>query len=200
MQEDLHVHYENAKAVLVAKSLFRDLWVSHWGGQLSVEEHYELHNEGAKYAVLATFICLFVLNCVSFRLKDHFSRVEFAYTAASRDQFNVVESLTLTFPPHATNAFYRDTIGNVSTSKFRNERTRSVMEIKPRYPLWGGWRYTWYHGYDIPLSAYLRSSGTTYTLKVPFVGGLTDVSIETATVRVVLPESARYVQGNICQN
>ena len=45
---NIRIHYEDPKPVLVDKTLLRDVWVSHWGGRMSVEEHYELVNEGAK--------------------------------------------------------------------------------------------------------------------------------------------------------
>ncbi|TPX38079.1 dolichyl-diphosphooligosaccharide---protein glycotransferase [Synchytrium microbalum] len=172
---EINVHYEDSKPVLVAKSLFRDVWVSHWGGQLSVEEHYELANEGAK-------------------LKGQFSRIDYAFSAATHDRQNVLRQLTLTFPPKANNAFYRDTVGNVSTSKYRNERTKSVMEIKPRYPVWGGWKYTWYHGYSVPLSDFLRHRGSKYALAIPFIASTTNVTHDKVTLRVVLPEGADNVR------
>ncbi|TPX39261.1 dolichyl-diphosphooligosaccharide---protein glycotransferase [Synchytrium endobioticum] len=168
---DIHVHYEDPKPVLVVKALFRDVWVSHLGGKLSVEEHYELVNEGAK-------------------LKGHFSRIDYAMGAGTQGQMNVLRHLSLTFPAKVSNPYYRDIVGNVSTSRFRNERTKSVMEIQPRYPLWGGWKYTWYHGYDAPLSAFMRQKGSRYTLAIPFLSSTQDVAHDVVKLRIVLPEGA----------
>ncbi|KAJ3295132.1 proteasome regulatory particle base subunit [Borealophlyctis nickersoniae] len=173
----LYVHYVNSKAILVAKTLHRKMEISHWGGQLAVQEDYELHHNGAK-------------------LKGQFSRTDFTVTQRMHDHTNVVKLLTVTLPPKAHNPFFRDIIGNVSTSRFRNERSRSVLELRPRYPLYGGWKYTWHHGYHVPLDGFLKKNQKAgqYVLRVPFIGGLPDVTIEKAIVSIALPEGATNIK------
>ncbi|TPX68609.1 dolichyl-diphosphooligosaccharide---protein glycotransferase [Spizellomyces sp. 'palustris'] len=171
---ELYAHYQEPKAILVAKKFEKRMEISHWGGNLGVQEDYELHHEGAK-------------------LKGHFSRVDFTFSQWTHHQTNVVKDLVITLPPDAKHVFYRDTIGNVSTSNFRNERQRSILHIKPRYPLYGGWRYTWHHGYNVPITSFLKKdlkSGQ-FVFSAPFVGGLSNVTIERAVVSIVLPEGAQ---------
>ena len=124
------------------------------------------------------------------RLKNHFSRIDYAFAAAAQDRMNVLRELKVTFPPQASNPYFRDTVGNVSTSRFRNERTKSVMEIRPRYPVWGGWKYTWYHGYDVPLTGFLRQKGSRYALAIPFLSSTDNLAHEHVKLRIVLPEGA----------
>lgn len=45
---ELYVHYQDSRPILVAKTLERKMEISHWGGNLNVQEDYELHHEGAK--------------------------------------------------------------------------------------------------------------------------------------------------------
>ena len=59
--DTLRVHYEFSKPLLTVTELVRDLQVSHWGGNLNVEENYKLHHSGAEY-VFFLFHFLFPLS------------------------------------------------------------------------------------------------------------------------------------------
>ena len=93
----------------------------------------------------------------------------------------------------AQDVYYRDDIGNVSTSNFRQEGSkRSVLELRPRYPICGGWNYTWYHGYNVPMAEYLRfdASEGRYIFQAQLVQSLPDTPINELQVKLVLPEGA----------
>lgn len=107
-------------------------------------------------------------------------------------QTNVLKDLTFRLPANARDVYYRDDIGNVSTSNFRNDLDSSTLNIRPRYPLFGGWNYTWFHGYNVDLGMFARYSKKTgqYILKVNFVENVFDMAIDKAQVRIVLPEGA----------
>ncbi|KAJ3022895.1 proteasome regulatory particle base subunit [Thoreauomyces humboldtii] len=170
----LHVHYADPKAILVVTSLERKMEISHLGANLAVQEDYELHHEGAK-------------------LKGHFSRVDYSFTQWTHGNTNVVKDLTITLPPGAKHVFFRDTIGNVSTSNLRAEREQSTLQIRPRYPIYGGWKYTWHHGYNVPTKNFLKQDSKTseFVFRVPFIGGLPNVTIAKAVVSIVFPEGAQ---------
>ncbi|KAF7724821.1 dolichyl-diphosphooligosaccharide--protein glycosyltransferase subunit 1 [Apophysomyces ossiformis] len=175
--EALTCHFEYLKPVLSVKDLRRELEVSHWGGNLAVEEHYELHHDGAE-------------------LEEPFSRVRFQLSRMVHSQTNVLQELKLRLPFEARDVYYRDEIGNVSTSHFRNEKDSSVLEIKPRYPLFGGWNYTWYHGYNVDLPQFVHYSKKTgkYILNVKFVENTNDMALDKVQLRVVLPEGATNIE------
>ena len=42
----------------------------------------------------------------------------------------------------ASDVYYRDLIGNISTSNLRADYSvgESVLELQPRFPMFGGWR------------------------------------------------------------
>ncbi|KAJ3163060.1 proteasome regulatory particle base subunit [Geranomyces michiganensis] len=174
-RDALHVHYADPKAILVAKSLERKMELSHLGGNLAVQEDYELHHEGAK-------------------LKGHFSRVDFGMSQWNHPQTNVVKDLTIILPPDVKHVFYRDTIGNVSTSAFQQMPHYSLLKIKPRYPIYGGWKYTWHHGYNVPTTQFVKQDSRNpnqFVLRVPFIGGLPNVTISKAVLSIVFPEGAK---------
>ncbi|KAH6596303.1 hypothetical protein BASA61_003535 [Batrachochytrium salamandrivorans] len=173
----LYVHYLDTNAVLVAKKYTKRVQVSHWGGNLAVQEDFEVHHQGAE-------------------LKSHFSRVDFKLTANGHARTNVVKDFTAILPKEARNAYFKDTIGNVSTSHFRKDADSASLWIKPRYPLYGGWKYTWFHGYDVPTSAFLHKDTNTdsFVLQLPFKTSISHLTAETAKMVVVLPEGANNVK------
>ncbi|KAK8847450.1 hypothetical protein IAR55_005308 [Kwoniella newhampshirensis] len=194
-QPPFSVHYEVKEPVIGYKTLRRSAEVSHWGANLNIQDEIALVNNGAK-------------------LKGHFSRL-----AHQQSRFHasvpaqILSEFTLRLPPTAHSAYYYDTIGNVSTSHFRQGTTpaqtarssrvrtspRTVdgtLELRPRYPLLGGWNYTFIVGWDMPLGDVLKSESQTgrKILGVPFMTPLKDVVVEDAELKIILPEGASDVQ------
>jgi oligosaccharyltransferase complex subunit alpha (ribophorin I) len=148
--------------------------VSYWSPELHIQEDYELQHGGA-------------------RLKGHFSRIDYKLTQYSHHQTQVIKDLTAILPMGAKNVYYKDVVGNISTSNLRQEKKRSVLELRPRFPLYGGWKCSWFHGYTLPFYPHLTPSSSnpekiTFTLPMsPTIGGLT---LENAKMKVILPEGA----------
>ncbi|KAL7753014.1 dolichyl-diphosphooligosaccharide--protein glycosyltransferase subunit 1 [Sorochytrium milnesiophthora] len=183
--QPLSLHFESYKVGLVSPKWHREVWVSMWSNLVEVEEHAWVRHDGAK-------------------LQGQFNRKEYMQHQQTLSTTPVIPRLELELPHGASDVYYRDEIGNVSTSNFRLEprKRRSLLSFAPRYPLFGGWQYNWYHGYGVPASEYLQdvpskqapTGVSEHVLKVPMVRGLKDVLIEQLTVKVVLPEGAKHVQ------
>jgi oligosaccharyltransferase complex subunit alpha (ribophorin I) len=172
--------YEFTKPLTHATLLERDIEVSHWGGNLATEERYWLTNRGAE-------------------LKNHFSRVEWQKTQYMNPPSSALRALNLPLHVGAQNPYFIDDIGNVSTSRFRSGSREANLELRPRYPVFGGWKYSFRVGWDADLKNYLRSiKGTeSYALKVPFLEGPRapeGISYEKVQLRVILPEGAENVK------
>src|ERR1700721_678546 len=96
------------------------------------------------------------------RLQGHFSRLELQNQSLHRETApHTLSSLTLNLPPGIQNVYYYDLIGNVSTSHLRLAPTHPLntrfnryrlFEFQPRYPLLGGWNYSFTLGWDAPLA------------------------------------------------
>lgn len=178
------VRYEFTKPVLVCSALERDVEVSHWGGNLATEERYWLRNDGAT-------------------LVNNFNRVTWASSQHYKAPTSALRELTVPLKPGSVDAYFVDDIGNVSTSRFRpNTRTDALLELKPRYPVFGGWKYSFKIGWNNALGSFLRklSVGDTYALKVPFIEGpkmAEGIQYERVEVRAILPEGARNVKYEI---
>lgn len=127
-----------------------------------------------------------------FRLEEEFSRITYQMTRMVHSQTNVLKDLTFRLPAGARDVYYRDEIGNVSTSHFRPDKDAAIFQFAPRYPLFGGWNYTWYHGYNVDLNKFVRYSKETgqYMLNVNFVDNVYDMAVDKLRLNIVLPEGA----------
>jgi oligosaccharyltransferase complex subunit alpha (ribophorin I) len=179
-EELVSARYEFTKPLTHASLLERDIEISHWGGNLATEERYWLENLGA-------------------HLKNHFSRVDWQKTSYMNPPSAALKGLSLPLHAGALDPYFTDDIGNVSTSRFRPGKKEANLELKPRYPIFGGWKYSFRVGWNADLSSYLRKlkTGDSYVLKVPFLEGpRQSEGIEYARVnlRVILPEGATNIK------
>lgn len=175
-EQDASVRYEFTKPIIHATLLERDIEISQWGGNLASEERYWLTNIGA-------------------HLAGHFSRVTWASTQYYNPPTSALRMLTVPLRVGSLNPYFTDDIGNVSTSRYRSNSREALLELKPRYPVFGGWKYNFKVGWDADLKSFLRkvARGNDYVLKVPFLEGPKmgeGVSYDRVELRVILPEGA----------
>lgn len=90
---------------------------------------------------------------------------------------------------------YRDEIGNISSSNFRVEEEHADLELRLRFPLFGGWTTAFYYGYNLPLEDVLSHGADGYVLDTTFGSHLENALVNQMTVRIILPEGATYVSG-----
>lgn len=177
------VRYEFTKPVLVATSLERDIEVSHWGGNLAFEERYWLRNDGAT-------------------LINNFNRVLWAtQNFYQNSPTSALKELKVPLKAGSVDPYFTDDIGNVSTSRYRPSEVRDAsLELKPRYPLFGGWKYSFRIGWNNALSSFVRKLKTpanTYVLAVPFLEGpkmQEGIQYERLQIRVILPEGSKLLK------
>ena len=175
---DVVVHSENNSPFLTITDLTRWVEVSHWGGNIAIEEAIKLQHSGAK-------------------LKGSFSRFDYMYMR-SYDGVPSVKSYKTVLPAGAKDVYYRDEIGNISTSHMLELLDSVELEIRPRYPLFGGWETHYLLGYNLPSYQYLFSRGSKYMLKMRFVDHVfDDMSVDHAEIKIVLPEGASDIQVNV---
>ena len=171
------MRYEFTKPINHASLLERDVEVSHWGGNLATEERYWLENRAAG-------------------LKDQFSRVQWAATQYYNPPTSALRELKMPLRVGSANPYFVDDIGNVSTSRFRSNAREAMLELKPRYPVFGNWRYNFKVGWDQDLKGALRKvkGGEGYVLRIPFFEGPKQpegIEYDKVQVRVILPEGAK---------
>ena len=171
------VHYLNNKPFSKLTTTEIDIEVSHWG-QSSVEEIHELKHTGAK-------------------LVGGFSRLDYQMKQqASTPSFT---SLVAHLPAHAHSIYYRDQIGNISTSDMRNVDNSLELDISTRFPIFGGWKTQFYLGYSIPTGNILSVDSETgkYKVKFDLYPVFDDVWVGELTLKLALPEGASDIQVQI---
>jgi len=165
----LAVHYENNNPFLVVSRLERVIELSMWGN-IAVEETVDVRHAGAT-------------------LRGAFSRYEF-----QRENSGVssVKSFKTVLPAAAVDVYYRDDIGNISTSALRTLDDAVEVELRPRFPLFGGWKTHYVLGYDVPSYEYLYHKGERFALNMRVVDHVfDDMLVEDFTLKVILPEGAQ---------
>ena len=174
----ISVRYEFTKPLTHSTLLERDVEVSHWGGNVAFEERHWLTNRAAT-------------------LKDHFSRVAYQQSSYYNPPMAALKELRFPLAVGSADAYFVDDIGNVSTSRFRTGPREANLELKPRYPVFGGWKYSFKVGWNGDLSSFVRrvkGASDSFVLKVPFFDGPKQVEgleYQRVVTRVILPEGAR---------
>ncbi|TQD73676.1 hypothetical protein C1H46_040797 [Malus baccata] len=156
------VHFESNQPFAVAEELVREIEISHWGN-IQVTEHYKLVHGGAQS-------------------KGEFSRLDYQARPHVRGQ-SAIRRLVAKLPPRAHSVYYRDEIGNVSTSNLWSDSKKTELEIEPRYPMFGGWRTAFTIGYGLPLHEYLFESDGKRVLNISFGCPVNEVVIDTLIVK-----------------
>jgi oligosaccharyltransferase complex subunit alpha (ribophorin I) len=171
------IHSVNNKPFAKFSSMLKEVEVSHWG-MISVEEVYELQHAGAK-------------------LKGGFSR--FDYQSKRFGETPSFRSIKAVLPSEANNIYYRDQIGNISTSDLAVRSDGIEMEIQTRFPIFGGWQTQFYIGYSVPTETALSTDleSNRYKLKVDFFSVFQDVWVEDLEIKVILPEGCTGIDVNV---
>ncbi|KAF7283324.1 hypothetical protein GWI33_000837 [Rhynchophorus ferrugineus] len=165
--DTLSVHYENNAPFLTVTRLERTIEVSHWGN-IAIEENIEIKHTGAK-------------------LKGPFSRYD--YQRDSSSNHHSIKSYNTILPALAHSIYYRDMNGNISTSAVKAKKDYIELELRPRFPLFGGWQSSYILGYSIPSYPYLFKKPTgEFVLNIRLLDHVfDDMYVEDLETKIVLP-------------
>ncbi|KAF4842743.1 Dolichyl-diphosphooligosaccharide--protein glycosyltransferase subunit 1 [Colletotrichum siamense] len=173
------VRFEFTKPVTHVSKLDRDIEVSHWGGNVAFEERYELYHRGANLSKL-------------------FNRVKWQQSQYFNPNTYALKELRFPLKVGSADAYFTDAIGNVSTSRFRSNKREALLEIKPRYPVFGGWKYPFTIGWNSDAKNFVRTvEAGKYVVNVPFLEGPKQpegIEYGQVNLRILLPEGATNVK------
>ncbi|XP_045482474.1 dolichyl-diphosphooligosaccharide--protein glycosyltransferase subunit 1 [Harmonia axyridis] len=170
----MNIHYENNSPFLTVTRLQRLIEISHWGN-IAVEENIDIIHSGAT-------------------LKGPFSRYDYQRDTSSNH--HSIKSYKTILPAAAYNIYYRDSNGNISTSTVRTKKDWIELELRPRFPLFGGWRSSYTLGYNVPSYQYLyKKGGNEYVLSMRLLDHIyDDMYVEELETNVVLPVGVKNVK------
>lgn len=151
-----------------AVHLNREAWISHWGSTVEFKEDYELVNDAAE-------------------LSSGFSRAEFMKSGLAKKPSHALVALDIPLPENSHSHYYTDLVGMISTARvFSNHYI-----LKPRYPIFGGWKFNFTIGWTNSLTDYLKVlSNDEYIISIPVLEGPQDIFYDAVTLSVYLPEGA----------
>jgi oligosaccharyltransferase complex subunit alpha (ribophorin I) len=165
------VHFQNDAPFATFTHVDKEIEVSHWGN-VAIEELIDLKHTGAK-------------------LKGGFSRLD--YMRGQED--NSFDNLVAVLPFTARDMYYRDVIGNISTSEYKVGQEGIELEIAPRYPMYGGWKTQFYIGYNLPSEDFLTVlPDGRYRLDIELPPAFDAAVVDSLRTKIVLPEGARNVR------
>jgi len=175
--QEARVHYQNHSPFIGVRHLLKEIEISNWGNIAVTEYFTDITHDGAI-------------------LEGTFSRYDFQRNPAAGQ--TAIPSLTTLLPHGAADVYYRDEIGNISTSHVNvMDDGYTKLELMPRFPLFGGWKVSFYTGYNLPLDYYLfvdAKDSSSYMLNITFSSNFPVAVIDEIDVRVVLPEGATDIE------
>lgn len=172
-ESELNLVYAHNLPIIEANKLNRDVWISHWASTIQFEEYYEVINHSAE-------------------LDKGFSRLELMKDQRGMKLSHYCSVLEMNLPEDSTDHYYTDLVGKVSTSRVLGDH----FYLKPRYPLFGGWKYNFTVGWTNKLSTFLHKQKTaqdTYILSIPLLNGPTDTLYDKVSLSIFLPEGAQVL-------
>ena len=106
-----------------------------------------------------------------------------------------VKAFKTILPAAARDVYYRDDIGNISTSNMYVRHDSVELTLRPRFPLFGGWKTRYVIGYNLPSYEYLFSEGNHYALKMRLLDHVFDtLVVDELVVKIILPEGASDIK------
>jgi len=171
----LSIHFENNRPFLTITKYLRFIEISHWGN-VAVEDHISMKNVGA-------------------RLKGPFSRYDYQINPQANGQ-SALKFLKQYLPQEAEDVYYRDDIGNISTSFLNRDDDGQRLELRPRFPLFGGWKTQYYMGYNLPTESclFVDSKGD-FLLNTTLIANWdSGMAIDEAEVQIIFPEGASNIK------
>lgn len=173
----LNLHYEFNYPISVLNYANRTYEVSHWGN-IAVEDKYQIENIGAK-------------------LEGEFGRVDYDQYGRTGGK-NAIKMVRAKLPMRSWGLWYRDEIGNVTTSRAAREWDDVRVDLIPRFPVMGGWKSNFFLGFNLPSKFHISNDGGNgYNLNLTFGTPYSNILAKNYTVKVVLPEGAHDIQVKI---
>ena len=172
----LYIHYLNNKPLMVFNYAVKTFQVSHWGN-IAVTEEYQIENIGAT-------------------LIGEFGRID--YDEGVTGGKNAMKKIRAKLPLRSWGLWYRDEIGNVSTSNARRDMNDVDLELTPRFPILGGWKSNYDIGYNLPTKFHVKTNNKgNYMVNLTFGMPYQNMLARNYTVKIILPETADNIKVNL---
>ncbi|OAY85342.1 Dolichyl-diphosphooligosaccharide--protein glycosyltransferase subunit 1A, partial [Ananas comosus] len=133
------------------------------------------------------------------RTKGGFSRIDYQMRTNIRGTSSF-SLLTALLPPRAHSIYYRDEIGNISTSTLWADSRETQFGIQPRFPIFGGWRTTFTIGYSLPLQDFLFESDGKRVLNITYGCPIQEAVADKLIMKRVMEKDAAMTEDVVAYN
>jgi oligosaccharyltransferase complex subunit alpha (ribophorin I) len=173
----IKIHYINNNPYIIMNHASKTYQVSHWGN-IAVTEDYQMENIGAK-------------------LDGEFGRIDYNQYS-NKGGKNALKKFRAILPLRAWGLWYRDEIGNISSSNAIREWDDVKLDLVPRFPILGGWKSNFGIGYNLPSKFHVNTDNNgNYVVNLTFGMPYSDLLARNYTVEVILPEGADDIKVNL---
>ncbi|KAH3899245.1 dolichyl-diphosphooligosaccharide--protein glycotransferase subunit OST1 SCDLUD_004678 [Saccharomycodes ludwigii] len=169
----IDIVYSRNAPILRFSNLKREVWVSQWSSTVQFEEHYDAINDAAK-------------------LKDGFVRATWMSKQLAVVPRSHLAAFDVELPADSSAHYYTDAVGMITTWKRFGDR----LLLKPRFPLFGGWKSNFTLGWTNDLSQFLHTVDNEegiYLLSIPILNGPVDSTYDQIDLSVFLPEGSEVL-------
>ena len=173
----IKIHYQDNNPYIVMNKASKTYQVSHWGN-IAVTEDYQLANIGAK-------------------IDGEFGRIDYN-PHFNKGGKNALKKFRAILPLRAWGLWYRDEIGNVSTSNAVREWDNVKLDLTTRFPILGGWKSNFGIGYNLPSKFHVNTDNNgNFVVNLTFGMPYKDLLAKNYSVEVILPEGADNIKVNL---
>ena len=171
-KDDMQLHVFMNQPLLRAKSVDRDVYLSHWG-QARIREVYDIKNHGSA-------------------IKGEFSRLDMMLSQETGSK-GAALYFKSKIPASAFDIRFRDEIGNISTSNLAKSGPWAALALEPRFPVFGGWATHFIVEYSLPLESVLVQNSGSFTLEIPSLPSIQEIIYEETTTTIHMPEGSKVL-------
>ena len=164
------IHYINNDPYVIINKAYISYKISHWGN-IEVNQQFNIENIGAK-------------------LEGEFDRNDYDPTNIKGGR-NAFTQLEAELPLRSWGLWYRDEIGNVSTSNAVREWDNVKLYLYPRFPILGGWKSNFGIGFNLPSKFHINTDNLgNYKVNLNFGMPFNDIVARNYTMEIILPSGA----------
>ena len=133
------------------------------------------------------------------KLKGEFNRIKYQSLTSYQHGNHIFRKLFTQLPRKTHELYYKDIIGNVSTSRATRELSYVFFEISPRFPVLGGWQTKWEQGYKLLNQFYINYDADDQDLYIfnnTFGYAFKKIMADNYTMKIMLPPTAHDIKVN----
>ncbi|EPX70796.1 dolichyl-diphospho-oligosaccharide-protein glycosyltransferase [Schizosaccharomyces octosporus yFS286] len=173
-EEEIQVRFEHTNPLPNALDFKMQVELHEYRQKIDVSERIIVENRSAK-------------------LKNPFDRARWYMKNFYNPVSTAINRFLITLPKDVSDVSYTDEVGNITTSHMRTEPKQTVLELLPRYPVFGGWNYLYNLAWSMPYSTFAKQEDEQTVIRLPLTWVPGELLFEKAVWSYVFPEGATNV-------